>query len=793
MNKQQIFLFCIPIVVLLFVFRDVLFFGKFFFTNDTLLSNLPFLWYRGQDGAVIIQHILSGFPLFVTVNASWFYPVSTFLFSHMQATTAYIMLSMANMLLVYPFTYLYARKINLSPAAAALAAMTFTFSGEMMLWAQSIIATAFYFLLPAALYFVELSFEKKWPLRILILTVLGTVLGTGWLASQVQFVVYIHVFYAAYVAFRVIMTDEKKSWGVFSASLSIPYLVSFCVGLPTILSVLSFQTETLRASGVALADYMGAGYLPTNLIHLFLPFWNVYVVPLGLANLYMGIVPLMLLVITLGSYKKIQNAYLPFFAGTFVFCLLASIKYSPVLIAMHYLPLWNAFREAPRIMFVGAFAGALLAGIGLDYVRTQWGNIDFYRTRAMQFFLRAFLFVALPVFTLFTIVRLFFFDAIKSEIDAYVLVHIYPHTTGLPKEHYFAVVGNYLHQVLDQVSFFDPQVLFLVIFTGAAFWLFASRERISAERFAFLAVLSVALNFACVYGWRYVTIDTQTLRDIPHTVSAIQAREKDSPSPFRFTSLFPAMTVYTASVACPMSPDEIITLQTELLQPNAGIFYNLDAVEGYENFMPARVSDALGYIGSESTAVANPLFLERIPLEQKLQKILDRKNILKAMNVKYVVSGTSLTDPELSLVNSWQIGHCKNVVYLYELHGTWPRYFITNNVAQATSSPDAVVVLNELNTHQTPTVLMNDILPFQKLGKRSVTEVLPIFGARDIQFASVSCDTACTLFVGNTFLKNWSATVDGVPATIYRANYMYMVLLLTPGTHQVVLRYAQPF
>ncbi|MFZ2500429.1 MAG: hypothetical protein WAW90_00365, partial [Minisyncoccia bacterium] len=244
------------------------------------------------------------------------------------------------------------------------------------------------------------------------------------------------------------------------------------------------------------------------------------------------------------------------------------------------------------------------------------------------------------------------------------------------------------------------------------------------------------------------------------------------------------------SVACSLTPDETVEIQKELLQPNSSLSFGIDSVEGYENFMPARISNALGYIGSESTAVANPLFLERIPLEQKLQKILSRKNVLKAMNVKYVTSGIPITDSDLSLVKSLQVGHCKNAVYLYELHGVWPRYFVTNNVAQATSTSDYGVVFDELNLHQTPVVLFNSSVSIEKSpAKTFVTEAIPTLGERDMRFDHVTCTASCAFFVGNTFLDGWRAMVDGNPAPIYRVNYTYMALVLEPGEHTIVLTY----
>lgn len=756
-----VLLFLLPIATLLFVFRDVLFFGKFFFNGDVILQALPYLTYRGIGGALIAQQMLSGFPLFVTVNASWFYPISTFLFSHLPAVNAYVLLDVGNIALAYVFAYLYARKIHLGVAASALAGMVYVFSGQLMLWSPSIIMTAYYFILPACLYFFEVSLDKRPFVRAGVFVLSGLLLGSGWLSSNVQFVVYIHVFYAVYVLVRL----GIRQWGAMLTALGVPFIVSFFVGLPMISAVLSFQSETLRASGVSLAQSAGLGFMPWSFVHYLLPFLDFSFFPMSLPELYVGILPFFLVLIGIFSYRERANIYTTFYMWVLAFCLLASIRYSPLAIALHYLPLWNSFRETSRLMFIGGFASAMLAGITLDYLIAHWDEIDLSELRVVRWSKALLLYVCLPVFFIFSFVRFFFFDAIKARLDQYFLSHVYATTTGLPKEHYLTIVGNYLHQALDQFSVFDPQAIFFLLFATLSLALLIFQKRFRAEHFAVLVVVLVALNFAFVYGQYHPTVRAGAITEVPQTVQAITSKEQGSRSPYRVYSIFPAMTVYNDLSACPLSPEETVALQNELLQPNSTLYFGIDSVEGYENYMPARVSDALNYIGSESTGASNPLFLERIPLGQKLGKILSRKNVLRAMNVKYIASGVPLKDSDLSPLNSWQVGHCKNPVYLYELHGVWPRYFTSSSMHSA----DTLDALNQMQL-------------------RGATEVFPTYGEDTMTFVP-SCSSPCTFFIGNTFLDGWSATVDKKPVTISRENYLYMALTLDSGAHEVVLTY----
>ncbi len=766
--KRTLLIFFLPLAALAFVFREVLFFGRFFFNNDVLLANLPFLLYHGEGGPLIVQHMLSGFPLVVTVNASWLYPVNTFLFSHMRPTDAYLLMDIGAIVLSYIFGYLYSRKIGLSTTAAALSGMTYIFAGQLMLWGASIVMTAYYFLLPASLYLFEVSFGKRLIVRLGLLVLSGLLLGSGWLSSQVQFLVYIHVFYFVYVAARLLWRNRQE-WGSALLSVVVPYVVSFAVGLPMILTVLSFQSQTLRSSGVSLAQYAGLGFMPWDFIHYLLPFWNVSFFPVALPELYIGILPLLLIVIGVFSYRKEWNGYFVFYMCVLLFCLLASIKYSPLAIALHYLPLWNSFREASRMMFIGGFASAMLAGLTLDLLLARWNLIDLARLRVVRYTRMLLLYFYLPVLVLFSAVRFFFFDVIKARLDQYFLSHVYASTTGLPQEHYLAVIDSYLHQALDQFSFFDAQAVVLLLFGAAALALFIYHKKFTPQQFGFAVVGVAALNFACVYGMYYPSIATASIFSVPPTLEMITAQEQGSSTPYRIYSLFPAMTIYNAGVACTINSDEKVALQNAFLQPNSSLIFGVDSVDGYENFMPAIMSPMLNYIGSESTGESDPLFLSQLSLDEKLQLVESRANVLRVMNVKYVISGTPLEPSVFQTLGKWQIGRCKTPVYLYKLPGTWPRYFTSSTMGTSSTL---------------------ESLSASKLS--NATEVIPALSYDSLKFSAVTCTTNCILFVGNTYLSGWHAYVDGGAVPIMRANFAYMAVPLEPGKHDVVLRYDTP-
>ena len=72
-------------------------------------------------------------------------------------------------------------------------------------------------------------------------------------------------------------------------------------------------------------------------------------------------------------------------------------------------------------------------------------------------------------------------------------------------------------------------------------------------------------------------------------------------------------------------------------------------------------------------------------------------------------------------------------------------------------------------------------------GTSTYSEVTP----EDVRI-SVSADAPSLVVVRNTWEEGWSATVDGVPAPVLRANWFMQAVPVDAGQHEVRLRYKEP-
>ncbi len=752
--------FILPILVIVFIFRHVLLSKGIFANGDTLFSFYPYFEYYARGGNIIAQEILSGFPVFVSVTGVWFYPVNRFMVALFEPLQAYSSLVILNIIAAYIFTYLYAYKINFSKLISIAIATVYVFSGQLTLWAETLTNTNYYFLLPLTLYLWECARAKTGAKKGMLQVLVGIVAGLGWLSGHVQFVVYIHVFLGIYIYLTSLEWPlTSRAFFCLSGWVVAIFTVSALVGSAQILAVLRFQSETVRSHGVTVSDYFLGAYLPQDMVHFILPFWHNPFLPVSNPNLYVGVLPLILLLLGLSLRRKISDRRYQIFWWVFVICFVASWKYSPGVI-LHYLPFFNAFREAPRIMFVGHFGGAFVVGYTLKYLLANREAVSLRLERFLLWSKRFFLWVIFPGVLCISAIKYFFLNQLQTWASAYFIKHLYSHTAGLPKEHYLAVLKSNIAVSFDELSIFNYQVL---IFLGCAISSYVLLKRFgyySARQFLSLALVLMLLNISFVYADHYKALTPGEVHKEPATATFIKQQIKLDGEPSRTFVLFPGFTLFEEGLRCPnLTVSESFEIQKELLFPNSNMLYGVDVVGGYDNFMPLNVSDNLAYIGSEQSVSRDMLANEPIPLEARIKKITERKDILRLMNVRYIISHLPILDSDFKALKTIHVGKCGLDLTMYTLKDAWPRYFITG-------SKDFTY-------------------------EHGVGPLQPYYGYNTMTFDVVGKEG--NLFIGNVWLTDWRAFVDGKEVPIEKIRNLYMGVRVPHGTKQVLLEYTEPF
>jgi hypothetical protein len=695
----QFFIFLLPLFVIAIVFRKVIFFPAIFAHLDVLGNYLPYLDSFFKTGSSIQTSFISGFPIHLSISTTWYSPFSILARYFFDAFDAFRYMDVFFVVGAYVGTYFLCRKLSLSHISAIVAGLIYVFSGQVMLWSETIIISAHYMLLPLVLLCLSFVFSSFGIRRILYAVLAALVLGVSWLVGHVQWAIYIHLIAGAYILYSTLKEDVlmKEKIIKLSVTLLLVFGISYIIGHPMISAIRDYAPYTGRSGGVVLSMAYAYAYYPYHFIHYLLPSFSVpYFSFFGQAfQNYIGILPLILFLFGLASVKKVlsfsRNATFFLIAG--LFCLIASLKYSPIIFLFHYLPFLNSIREAPRIMFVGDFAIAIYIAFVLDYISANKNQVATQMSRLALYTKRTLFFVVGPIVTIATIVYIFFFTKIETILQTYFLSHMMKNTVGnFGTEYYFKVIHGYLVQAIGQFSVTDWNIFVLLFGLVSAYWIFSRAGFVDKQWWKTAVLCIVSFNFLFQY-YNYINVvSRKDYYSLPNTVSFIKERESAMKGDlFRVFSPLNGISLYTESVRCNFPimghwevSKEDFMLRKELFEPNVTLLYGIDNADGYEPYVWSRTDDVLGYIGSRFSGpdrFGMQFAGNNTSAEEKIKEFAVRKNMLRSLNIKYIASYYTINDPDFTEVFAEKVGVCRTPIYLYELSNMWPRYFTSDSVS----------------------------------------------------------------------------------------------------------------
>src|SRR3989338_5263621 len=122
-NSSYIVMFFLPILGILFVFREVVFRSKVFSHLDFLLTYSPYFNFLSTSTALISPSILSGFPVYVSISSTWFNPLNNILLSFIDSFDVLRFLDVSYLILAYVFSYLFIKRLGVSHLSAIFGAV----------------------------------------------------------------------------------------------------------------------------------------------------------------------------------------------------------------------------------------------------------------------------------------------------------------------------------------------------------------------------------------------------------------------------------------------------------------------------------------------------------------------------------------------------------------------------------------------------------------------------------------------------------------------------------------------
>ena len=190
----------------------------------------------------------------------------------------------------------------------------------------------------------------------------------------------------------------------------------------------------------------------------------------------------------------------------------------------------------------------------------------------------------------------------------------------------------------------------------------------------------------------------------------------------------------------------------------------IDLVTGFHDFAIRRYDHIL-----KSGAINNPA-------------------ILDLLNTKYIVAPSELNIPYLQKIAGRQGLH------IYRNPGARPWFYLAPQYEIIPDENQILQKLTDLNTHPTQTALLEEnpgIAPDTTSETGSV-ERLEYNEHQGHLKLSTTASGPRILVISQNHHPNWTATVNGEPRPLIRANYLWTAVALEPGEHIVKLTYHDP-
>jgi hypothetical protein len=733
--------------------------------------------------------MLGGFPIYLDPSGGFFSPIHLLLFRVFPVFDAYVAALMVGISAVFWCTYASARAISLSRAAALLSAIVYSFGYHMLTWSNNVWVVNAFFSLP----FLFLSLTNISRGRLLWIVWGGIGVGFALFTGQPQWVLMSFVAGGLYLLY--LLWQEHFAFSRRNIMLVIGFLliglIAWAVSAFQTIPTNRFTAFSSRAQGISWQEAQINAQTPLDFVRYIIPEFHIKDFTSAEPVLYIGIIPLLCAFFGYWHLRKRPDAR--FYALLFAFGLLTAVMYSPIFYLLHRLPYFEYFRGADRWLYVANFGLAILAGLGFDVLRS--GELSQRVTGSVQAFARWLLISVGSIALLANVIYFVFGGSIINFLQSYFDKHLYARTTGLPLEHYHNVIRAYVVHIYGNFSITNWRFLFALIFLVVGVWFLGQiRERKPWMRryLVYFIIASSAVNLIALNPNYSQTVSRAIIDSEPAFITAM--KQNADYGQFRIFCLFGGSaldqklrTPYQAD----FTADDVVQFDHDMVFTGLNMMYGVKGLDGFNNLMPRRNAKILGALGSETATVGPRLAYEDVPLEKKIQTVMQRMPLYSAMNVRYISSANLLPETNgLRLLTKISSTRFDIPLYLYENQNALPTVYLANEVIRfpenASGSYDSMLEPSQDFSDST-FVECDHCEAGGKAVKSDVIHVSSLDDGTAVIEASVR--NPRWLVFSESRVPGWSATIDGKAVDTYYANYVFQAVLVPKGAHTVLFTY----
>lgn len=741
---------------------------------------------RARELPLWNPYLFAGVPFLAAGQHSFFYPFSL-LFYILPLDRAYGYFLALQWVIGALTMFAFGRVLGLSRFAAVISALVYVFSGFMIVSIAFPMVISAAIWLPAVLACVERIFQegKHTPpdtARQILFALAGAiVLGVQFLAGHIEISLYVLMVAAFYAMWRGVSLSRVERGGrrvgfawrdlFLSGAMAV---VGIALGGVQLAPLYEVVQRNFRSGSVTYQEVIGYAYPLRQIITFLIPDFygnpthhsyldvfdfTIHAAPSGTifwgiknyveAGAYVGVLPLLLAIIAVVSSFKSAFPETHLKPVTLLFATLALLSLAftfgtPLYGILFYgVPGFNQLHTPFRWIFPYTLSMAVLAGIGAEILASEKAKAQSEK-HVSRFTLHA-LPLALGI----------------AILAALALSRAFP-TEALALAGRFVASSNLARTAFDTGRMFYSYefrniTFFAILLIGAGAIVRLSRSsRNVSTRFGVFAVwkpfaLGVLILDLFVWGIGfYPTADPHLAEFTPPAASFLQQDK----SQFRITTFD--------------KPNE------KVFNPNAGIFYDIADIRGYDSIIPKQYADLMGLLAPQDELLFNRIapFYNPDPFDSP---------IINLLNVKYVLTTRPLPNAGYTLVYEGEIK-------IYRNDRVLPRAFM---VPQARVIPNRDELLEEMKRFDPAREVLLEEMP------KETTAALCTYTSVSIEKYSgteviVKSDQPCAgwLVLSDSYFPGWITQVDDGDAQLYKADFNFRAVFIPAGVHTVRFKYS---